>query len=81
MTTFRGLLLTTLACSTLATVALGQGTDKRLAVVNGETITEKQVQTEASTDFIPSRRSAARDLAGGNQRFKGLWCCSVNSEI
>jgi protein-disulfide isomerase len=51
MTTFRGLLLTFLAFSALATLTLGQGTDKRLAVVNGETITEKQVQTEASIEL------------------------------
>jgi protein-disulfide isomerase len=51
MTTFRGLLLTFLAFSTLAPFALAQGADKRLAVVNGETITEKQVQTEALSDL------------------------------
>src|SRR6516162_6868185 len=31
--------------------ASGPANDKRLAVVNGETITEKQVQTEAAADL------------------------------
>jgi len=48
MTIFRGSLAMVLAFSGFA---LGQGGDKRLAVVNGETITEKQVQTEAAAEL------------------------------
>ena len=33
---------------TLAGIAFGQTGDKKLAVVNGETITEKQLQAEAA---------------------------------
>jgi protein-disulfide isomerase len=38
-------------CLALAGSALGQAANKRLAVVNGETITEKQVQTEAASEL------------------------------
>ena len=59
MTTFRSSLVTALVVSgmTLSSAAVShaaqavQGTDKRLAVVNGETITEKQVQTEAASEL------------------------------
>src|SRR5947207_586587 len=36
---------------TLAGLAFGQTGDKKLAVVNGETITEKQLQAEAASDL------------------------------
>ena len=59
MTTFRGSLAMALVVSgfALGSVAVSQaaqaaqGADKRLAVVNGETITEKQVQTEAASEL------------------------------
>jgi hypothetical protein len=38
-------------CLALPGFAFGQATDKKLAVVNGETITEKQVQAEATADL------------------------------
>jgi protein-disulfide isomerase len=38
-------------CLSLPGFAFGQAADKKLAVVNGETITEKQVQTEAAADL------------------------------
>src|SRR6186713_115869 len=62
MTTFRGsltmvLLVSGISMSSLAVTSAAQaaqtpqGTDKRVAVVNGETITEKQVQTEAASEL------------------------------
>jgi len=40
-----------LICLALPVFASAQANDKRLAVVNGETITEKQVQTEAAAEL------------------------------
>lgn len=40
-----------LVCLALPGFAFAQANDKKLAVVNGETITEKQVQTEAASDL------------------------------
>jgi protein-disulfide isomerase len=53
MTKFCGLLVMCLALSgfALGQASPGQSNEKRLAVVNGETITEKQVQTEAASDL------------------------------
>src|SRR6185295_3196029 len=38
-------------CLALPGIALGQANSKRLAVVNGETITEQQVQAEAASEL------------------------------